>query len=225
MSTGDPRIELTSIVAIDENGAIGCQNSLPWRLKSDLAFFRKTTTNNTVIMGRKTYDSIGKCLPNRQNLVLSHNNVLFSSTKNCRLVTSVDEALHLSSTNKKRKRFVIGGAQTYELFAPFVDRYLVTVVQHKVADADAYLADTILQLFGEWEKRSVTRFDAAADQNDFDCEVYEYLAPDAEERAALRAEISNSYAERSSSRSNSKKTRPRSMLEPANQTSFAFAAS
>ena len=196
MQTGDPAMGLTSIVAIDRDGAIGCRNALPWRLKSDLDFFRETTINNVVIMGRLTYESIGKCLPKRNNLVLSHNNVLFNSTGQCRLVTSTGEALYRSSSNKKKKRYVIGGAQTYSLFAPFVDRYLVTVVQHTVREADAFLASDIRSALSGWESRRVTEFDAIPGKNDCAGEVYEFFAPDADVREQRRIEAAEDFVNR-----------------------------
>src|SRR5436309_740216 len=126
MSRASQKSSLTSIVAIDKNGAIGCRNTLPWRLKSDLAFFRQTTNGNAVIMGRKTYDSIGCCLPNRKNIVLSHSYDLFHSTPDCQLAHSIEEALARAGNSPSREAFVIGGAATYAQFANLIDRYLVT---------------------------------------------------------------------------------------------------
>jgi dihydrofolate reductase len=221
MQTGDPRLELTSIVAIDKNGAIGCKNALPWKLQDDLSFFKKTTTSHSIIMGRKTYDSIGRCLPKRRNIVLSRNDVLFAPTDQCRLVGSVAESLYHSGTNKRLKRFVIGGAQTYSLFADLVDRYIVTVVQHEVEEADAFLSADILKSFASWDRNEVATFEAAEGHNDFACHVYEFFAPNPEERADRREALVRDFTERAFSKSQNYRSSS-DELDPTAQSSFAF---
>jgi len=186
---------LTSIVAIDRNGAIGTRNSLPWRLKSDLDFFKQTTSKNTVVMGRKTYDSIGHCLPNRKNIILSHNLDLFESSDSCRLVHSVQEALHQSKINETDEVFVVGGAETYLQFAPYVDRYLVTVVDCEAPDADAYLARSILQDFARWAQSERDQFPAVIGQDDFPFTVYEIRPDDVEHRRNRRENLIREYAD------------------------------
>jgi dihydrofolate reductase len=180
---------LTSIVAIDRNGAIGCRNALPWNLKSDMAFFRTSTMGHSVIMGRKTYESIGKPLPGRKNIVLSHNGLLFDSTPNCQLGLSVSECLARAQLNRSREIFVIGGAATYTEFAPLVDRYLVTMVDHIVPDADAFLSSEILGEIGSWAAEEVDRVEASQGVDDFGFEIKELVAPDAEERSAIRRKL------------------------------------
>lgn len=212
---------LTSIVAIDVRGAIGCRNQLPWRLKSDMAFFKSKTIDNAVVMGRKTYDSLGgKCLPNRSNVVLSHNNVLFDSTNDCRLALSVDEALFLLSAFNRPEAYVIGGAVTYREFAPFVDRYLVTIVDHEVRDADTYLSQSILSTLRTWHREEIARFPSEAKTDEFAFAVYEVVAPDAEERAAERHRRIENFR---SKIGQSSKTIKRRTLDPhALQGAFAF---
>lgn len=187
------REHLTSIVAIDMQGAIGCNNRLPWSIKSDMAFFKKTTIGNTVIMGRKTYESIGGCLKGRTNLVLSHNAVLFPSTDTCRLVNSVDETLAKALSSSSEETFVIGGAATYSEFAPLVDRYLVTVVEHHASDADAFLADAIMDEFRAWPGEELGRFPAEPGRDEFPFRIIRYSAPDAAERAEQRKAIANRH--------------------------------
>ena len=181
---------LTSIVAVGLDGAIGVENRLPWQLKSDLKFFKETTKNNIIIMGRKTYDSLGKCLPFRENVVLSHTPSLFPPHEGCHHVHSIAEALSLRSKWKKKNAFVIGGAQTYRQFAPYVDRYLITVVGARFPNADAFFDQTILGDEREWAKAevSVERVDQeGADQ--FDFQVFELTHLDSaavsERRSAL----------------------------------------
>lgn len=177
---------LTSIVAIDRNGAIGCRNELPWKLKSDMAFFRTTTMGNTVIMGRKTYDSIGSPLPGRKNVVLSHNWQLFDSTADCQLANSIPECLAQAQLNRSREAYVIGGAATYREFASLVDRYLITVVDYEVPDADAFLSQEILDEVAGWDTQPLDSVCSSPDRDQYAFRVFEALAPDTEERADER---------------------------------------
>lgn len=212
---------LTSIVAIDRRGAIGCKNRLPWSIKSDLAFFRKTTIGNNVIMGRKTFESIGGCLKGRTNFVLSHNVVLFDSTDTCKLVTSVGEALAMASPRDELETFVIGGAATYSEFAPFIDRYLVTIVDHVAEDADSFLDDNIRTEINSWNSAELGTFPAEPGRDDFGFRIVEYLAPDAQGRqerrkalaSQLRAKALNQKPSRSDRRANS---------TPKSQAAFSF---
>ena len=183
---------LTSIVAIDQRGAIGCQNQLPWSIKNDMAFFRRMTMGNTVIMGRKTHDSIGGCLKGRRNLVLSHSFDLFPSTDNCRLVNSVDESLAMANSHGGLEAFIIGGAATYSVFAPLVDKYLVTFVAHTAHDADAFLAEEIRREFGGWDSYEVASYPVLEGVDQYAFRIVSFTAPD----AAQRREERNARAER-----------------------------
>lgn len=197
MSGNEPRARLTSIIAIDQRGAIGCDNHLPWRLKTDLAFFRRQTVGNTVIMGRKTYQSIGgKCLPRRSNVVLSHNNVLFAEEPECRLALSVDEALFIANHFGASENFVIGGAQTYGEFHGLVDRYLLTAVHHEVEDADARLSDDLLDEIWTWPRRELATHPAVAGQDEFAFTVYEMSAPESEKRVSAREQRVTDFIEK-----------------------------
>lgn len=146
---------LTSIVAVGRKGEIGVQNDLPWRLKSDLRFFKKTTRDNLVIMGRKTFESIGGCLPHRQNIVLSHKATLFEPHAGCLHAHSVGETLFLREKHAKSAAFVIGGAETYKQFAPFVDRYLITVVDAVFPNADAFFDQRVIGDEEIWDSREI----------------------------------------------------------------------
>ncbi len=200
MSAKNALRPLTSIVAIDLRGAIGCDNTLPWRLKSDMAFFRENTIGNTVIMGRKTYNSLGsKPLPRRNNIVLSHNNVLFANAPTCQLALSVEEALFLAERNADDEIFVIGGAQTYEQFDCFVDRYLVTIVDHEVPNADARLSETVLNSFREWDRVELAKYDAD-DQDEFAFAIFEVTAPDCDQRRTARKRMVEGHAKKITSK-------------------------
>lgn len=124
------------IVAIDQNKAIGKDNKLLWHLPNDLKFFKKTTSGHTVIMGRKTFDSIGKPLPNRRNLVISSNKDL--KIEGAEVFHSIEEALeHCKQENEV---FILGGAKIYQQVYPLTQRFFVTQVHHTF-DADTFFSD------------------------------------------------------------------------------------
>jgi dihydrofolate reductase len=193
MAHDTANLRLTSIVAIDVKGAIGCRNALPWSLKSDMAFFRRQTTGNAVIMGRKTYESIGGPLPKRQNIVLSHNNVLFNDTPECKLALSVNEALFQATECKVNEVFVIGGAQTYAQFSELVERYLVTVVRHEAHDADAFLNTTILTNFADWGGQLLESFPSSDGRDQYAFDIFEMTPPNVEERRDMQASAIERY--------------------------------
>ncbi|MGY6550824.1 MAG: dihydrofolate reductase [Erythrobacter sp.] len=212
--------QLTSIVAIDLRGAIGCDNTLPWRLKSDMAFFREKTIGNSVIMGRKTYESLGsKPLPKRNNIVLSHNTVLFAGIPSCQLSRSIDEALFLAEKNDDEETFVIGGAQTYEQFNSLVDRYLVTIVDHEVPNADAFLSNKVLKTLRNWGGTEVASF-KATEQDEFSFSIFEAIAPDVDARRASRMRLIEDFATKASPKKASLNSRR--ITKPHTQNAFAF---
>lgn len=187
---------LTSIVAIDERGAIGCKNALPWALKSDMAFFKSQTVGNAVIMGRKTFDSIGKPLPSRENIVLSHNNVLFAQSENCKLALSLQEVFLHVSRSRKKEFFVIGGAQTYSQFSDYVERYLVTRVRHTVVSADAFLDESIITSLNDWNAKNIKSVNCSDGVDDYSFDVIEYTPRDLEIRKSRQAQILDLAKER-----------------------------
>ena len=212
---------LTSIVAIDLAGAIGCDNTLPWRLRTDMAFFRAQTLGNSVIMGRKTFDSLGSNpLPKRNNIVLSHNAVLFESGPHCKLAQSVDETLYVASQFDDDEVFVIGGAQTYSQFDAIVDRYLLTVVDHQVPDADAFLSQPVLTSMRDWDRKEVGQYEAVIDQDEFAFSIFEIVAPDPVERRTNRETRTRSFADKVTP--NKKIRAPRKTASVAPQDAFAF---
>lgn len=210
---------LTSIVAIDRHGAIGCQNELPWKLKTDMAFFKTCTIGNAVIMGRKTYDSIGCCLPKRTNIVLSHNNILFNGTPQCQLAMSIQESLYQASSTACEEVFVVGGALTYSQFAPLVDRYLVTIVDYEVPGADAFLDESILASIQAWGPTKLSDTSAQEGIDEYAFSIYEVPAPDAEQRSAERTALIEQYAEQLK---RPKRRKPTKRGEGFSQDAFAF---
>lgn len=123
---------LTLIVATDNAGGIGIRNMLPWKLPQDLAHFKRITTGHPILMGRKTFESIGRPLPNRRNIVISRNAEWHHDGVDA--VTSLDAALQLTNT---KETFVIGGAEIYTLALPLADRLIVTEIAQRF-DCDAF---------------------------------------------------------------------------------------
>ncbi|WP_047394131.1 dihydrofolate reductase [Cetobacterium sp. ZOR0034] len=121
---------ISLIVAMDKNNLIGYNNYMPWNIPEDLKLFKEITTNNIVIMGRKTFESIGKALPDRINIVLT-NNTNFTSN-NIEVFNSPDKALekakHLQ-TQLNKKIFVIGGKSIYEYFFPQVEELHISHIK------------------------------------------------------------------------------------------------
>ncbi len=114
---------LTLIVATDNAGGIGIRNTLPWKLPEDLAHFKRTTTGHPILMGRKTFESIGRPLPNRRNIVISRNPDWQHA--GVETVASLQAALALPEVHDV---FVIGGAEIYRLALPLAERLIVTEI-------------------------------------------------------------------------------------------------
>jgi len=179
--------QLTSIVAVNRDGVIGCRNSLPWRVKSDLAFFRAQTSGNIVLMGRRTFDSLGRCLPKRYNVVLSKNFNLFPDDESCVLRCGVADGLIAVEAAPKiyEQAYIIGGSTMYEQFDTLVDRYLITVVDKQVDDGDAFFDISVLDRSDLWDVRRVAaRTQGEGDEAAF--EVFELVARDQVERVKER---------------------------------------
>lgn len=110
------------IVAYDKNRAIGKNGKIPWKIEGEQKRFRELTTGNTVIMGRKTYEEIGKPLPNRKNIVISKTAVF--EGENCRTVKSLDEALEIADGDI----FISGGAALYKEALPLCEKLYITEI-------------------------------------------------------------------------------------------------
>jgi dihydrofolate reductase len=124
------------IVAQDERGAIGVGNRLPWRLSSDLKRFKAITMGHAVIMGRKTWESIGKPLPGRTNIVITRRRGF--RAPGAQVVSSLEEALDLARAADENEAFVIGGGDIFALALPLADRLYLTRVHTTVIDADTF---------------------------------------------------------------------------------------
>src|SRR5689334_11860246 len=136
---------IIGIVAVDRQNAIGKGGKLPWHYSADMKFFRETTTGHAVVMGRKTWLSLGKPLKNRLNIVLSRDSNI-EPQESLVVLRDVESVLSFSKS-LTTDLFVIGGAQIYKEFMPHIDRWLVTQVPLKVDDADAFMPDDFLSGF------------------------------------------------------------------------------
>lgn len=134
---------ISIIVAVAENGVIGDKNSLLWHISEDLKHFKAHTSGHPVVMGRKTFESLGRPLPNRHNVVITRQTDL--EIAGCTVVHSLEEALALFTPDEEV--FIIGGAQIYARALPLADRFLLTRVHHP------YEGDTSFPAWdaAEWE--------------------------------------------------------------------------
>jgi dihydrofolate reductase len=135
-------MKLSLICAMAENRVIGRNNSLPWHLSEDLKYFKRTTMGNSIIMGRKTWESIGRVLPGRTNIVITSDSEYVAA--GARVVHSLDEALRLANSiayiDGSEEAFIIGGAELYKTAMPMADRFHLTRV-HAEVDGDTYLGE------------------------------------------------------------------------------------
>ena len=129
-----PRISL--IVAMAMNRVIGIDNTLPWHLPADLKHFKALTMGHHIVMGRKTYDSIGRPLPGRTSVVVTRNREL--KIEGCIIGHTLDQAI--AACNGDDEIFVIGGAELYAQALPIADRLYITEIQ-KAVRGDAYFSD------------------------------------------------------------------------------------
>jgi len=135
-------LKLSVIVAVAENGVVGKNNALPWYLPADLQYFKRTTMGKPIVMGRKTYESIGRPLPGRTNIVISNNRDY--TAEGVAVVSSLEQALayagEVALIDGSEELMVIGGATIYAAAIPLADRLYVTEV-HATVEGDAYLGE------------------------------------------------------------------------------------
>jgi dihydrofolate reductase len=133
-------MEKCIIVAIADNNAIGRDNALLWHISEDMKFFRKTTTGSPVIMGRKTFESIGRPLPKRLNIIISRSG--YQAPEGVLVASSLEEAYRFAdesiSCDTVSECFVIGGGQIYARAMETADRLIVTHVRTVIEDADTF---------------------------------------------------------------------------------------
>lgn len=131
---------VSAIVAVSENNAIGHENKLPWHLPEDLKFFKRTTIGKPVVMGRKTFDSLGKALPGRLNIVLSRQADL-QLPEGVLLYNNLEDALKKLEADGTEEAFVIGGGHVFAEAMPLLDRLYMTRVHTIIEAADTFFPE------------------------------------------------------------------------------------
>lgn len=134
--------ELTIIAAVSINNVIGNDNKLIWKLSNDLKRFKNLTTNHSVIMGRKTFESLPNPLPDRNNIVITRDTNY--SKPNIQVCSSIEDAINLTKTDTQP--FIIGGGEIYSQTINIVDKIELTRV-HEEFDGDAYFPEIPLDIF------------------------------------------------------------------------------
>ena len=143
--------KISLIVAMTRSGVIGRKNALPWNLPADLKRFRQLTTNHSIVMGRKTFESIGRALPNRRNIVISRNAQLKMPTGEAlpagvELVSSLDQALQECRSRGEIEVFVIGGSQIFADSLALADKLYITWIDQEF-EGDVRFPDIELKNF------------------------------------------------------------------------------
>ncbi len=136
---------IIGIAAVDRKGAIGKGGKLPWHYSADMKFFRETTTGHAVVMGRKTWLTIGKPLKNRLNIVLSRDTDI--EPQESLIVFSDIESVLSFNKSLSTDLFVIGGAQIYEAFREHIEKWIITEVPLTISGADAFMPKGYLEGF------------------------------------------------------------------------------
>lgn len=129
---------ISAIVAKAKNNVIGRENDIPWYLPADLKYFKKTTLNHHIIMGRKCFQSIGKALPKRTNVIVTRNP--FFIVSNCFIASSIEEALEIAHDNGEEEAMIIGGGEIYKLTQPLWDKIYITEVDAEI-DGDIFFPE------------------------------------------------------------------------------------
>lgn len=153
-------MKIKLITAMTKNGVIGKGNALPWHIPDELKNFKYHTKNNTIIMGMRTFESIGRPLPQRNNIVLNSTQTFIEGAEVC---TSVDQALQVAQ-NYGKDIFVIGGAYTYTQFLPIVDYLYISYIK-KNYDGDVFFPQIN---WSEWQETQRT------DYPEFELVIYQH---------------------------------------------------
>lgn len=120
---------ISFILAMDENRVIGKDNQLPWHLPEDLKFFKRVTIGHPIVMGRKTFESIGRALPGRENIIITRNCAY--TRDDCTVFYEMEAFLSYCHQNAEEEYFVIGGAEIFKALLPNVERLYITEIHHQ----------------------------------------------------------------------------------------------
>lgn len=160
MGNTKTKIRVIAIAAVGWGGIIGNNNTIPWKLRKDLNRFRGLTTGHVVIMGRKTYESIGKPLPNRMNVVISRSNI---DIDGCTVCNTIEEAMVFCHREPGvEKVFIIGGSEIYNQTIHLWDEAFITWVSY-AGDGDAYFP---IMDYKTWTITSLVESHEIDNQND-----------------------------------------------------------
>jgi dihydrofolate reductase len=152
---------ISLIAAVSENNVIGNNGKIPWHLPADFAYFKKTTWGHHVVMGQTTFESIGKPLPGRTNIILSFDKDY--KAPGCKVVDSLDKSFQIAASSGEEELFVIGGASVYAQTIEMADKLYITKVHHK------FSGDTHFPTIDpkKWKKVSETK-NKKDDKNKYD---------------------------------------------------------
>lgn len=140
---------ITLIVAMDPHNGIGIDGKLPWHIKDDLKLFKERTLNHKVVMGRKTYESIGKPLPNRENIVVTRNQSL-PCLDHVRVINNFEDFLN-ENLSTDEEIFIIGGAEIYQIALPYANRLAISHINK------SYNCDTFFPMFNSSKYKEIER--------------------------------------------------------------------
>lgn len=164
-------MKLSVIVAMAQNNVIGRENALPWHLSADMKRFREITTGHTIVMGRRTFESIGKPLPNRRNIILS-NTLTNGDIEGCEIFHSLDEFMNSADNKSDEEAFIIGGGKLYK---HVMDNRLADTLRVTLVHCSPY-GDTFFPVIeeGEWKETCRESY-KANEKNDFDFDFIDYV--------------------------------------------------
>lgn len=146
---------ISLLVAMDQNRVIGKDNQLPWHLPADLQYFKKVTMGKPIVMGRKTFDSIGRVLPGRENVIVTRNRAYTNS--DCTILHSIDEVKQFADASNQEV-FIIGGAEIFKAILSEADRLYITKIHAQ------FEGDTYFPLVDEKEWRQVSAIAGTVDE-------------------------------------------------------------
>lgn len=160
-------MKVSCIVATANNNVIGKDNDIPWYLPADLKYFKKTTLNHHIIMGRNCFESIGRALPKRTNVIVTRD--MFYTVSNCLIAHSIGEALSIAEENGEEEAFIIGGGQIYEQSIDLCDKLYLTQVDLDV-DGDVFFPKLDMSQWKLSKKQDCKK----DDKNEYDYSFQQY---------------------------------------------------
>lgn len=159
-------MRISLIAAMDENRVIGKDNDIPWRIPRDWEYVRQVTSGHSIIMGRKNFQSLGKALKNRRNIVLTRNENL--KFEGCEMAHSIEEVFE--QCRDEEEIFIFGGEGIYRLFLPYVEKMYLTKVHHEF-EGDTFFPEID---YSNWEEVSVKK-GVRDEQNLYEYDFHVYI--------------------------------------------------